>query len=88
MMVPRCWGSIYPEHTRDLWNPAAPDNMLVRHLALKACNADPSIFPSEQARIASLSRSRQWMKLYPPTDQEWEEFVDLCLAAGMTLEKQ
>lgn len=82
IQVPANWRALR-ERQRDLWNPNAPDNMLVRHLALEAGKADPESFAGHQRRIGSLARSRRAMRLADPTPEQWEAFVARCVAAGM-----
>lgn len=81
--IPTDWSKLRRGRSRELWNPHAPDNMLVRHLALKEAEANPETFGASQRRIRRLARIRQGMRLPDPTPKEWEEFVLLCVAAGM-----
>lgn len=85
MIIPSKWSSLRGR-SRLLWNPNTPDNMLVRYQALKAGKANPEVFPAEQDRIRQLAGQRNFVP--DPTDEEWAEFVSLCLAAGMTPEEQ
>ncbi|RKZ94688.1 MAG: hypothetical protein DRQ40_05365 [Gammaproteobacteria bacterium] len=75
--------TINRERLREIWNPHTPDNMLVRHLALRAGVADPSTFEGHQKRIGKLARRRRRIVVADPTQEEYEEFLVECEAHGM-----
>ena len=71
---------------RTIWNPHAPDNMMVRHRALQRGKAAPETFVAEQRMIRSLARRTRSMEargeLPDPTVDEARAFFAECRAAG------